>query len=583
MNPKDSTEQTHDLKNVGNKGAQLGPPKEKKVLEIGLQAAHQMKTFSSQTYYNRMVNASCQYNSEDFIEAVKQQTNSGKPGSLQTKLERFIEKVSYRIESALSSNEIINVFQDDFMMLGDEEAAVSAQNSTASLTDAPRRYSDQTYVKDMSVSCIKFSPHNPHWVAFSLVKNMDFASRVEIMGTSFDAHLLILDFSDSQMIQLAYDLVSPVEITTFEFHPDNERVVMGGCLNGQVITWDLYANDLRVGANRVNHNENQEGEEATQQIGTVMKCLAVSQLEKSHRSYVSDLKFIPACVRVDKKNDNHGKSEHFLTVSEDGWMSIWDCKAVDKKKVEENEAGGKRREWQPFKSIQLFRPDGSPDLGLSKILFESESYYKSAEKLTTFWASSFEGELMQIDWDVKPIKDAHDDGNENSKKVDNVIKYYDNEMNFRPILSIERSPFYDDLVMTVHDFNFCIWKTSTYKDNLAPIFRSANTFGAHNTCGAFSPTRPGVIFITKTNAIDIWDFYDQSNKPSITLPLATSQITYFRFQKVAGIKGKKKGTQNLAYGEFETGNLNLCEVPHNLSKEQDGELKVIKDFWEREY
>ena len=39
----------------------------------------------------------------------------------------------------------------------------------------------------------------------------------------------------------------------------------------------------------------------------------------------------------------------------------------------------------------------------------------------------------------------------------------------------------------------------------------------------------------------------------------------------------------MAYGEFETGNLNLCEVPLNLSKEQDGELKVIKDFWEREY
>lgn len=41
-----------------------------------------------------------------------------------------------------------------------------------------------------------------------------------------------------------------------------------------------------------------------------------------------------------------------------------------------------------------------------------------------------------------------------------------------------------------------------------PIFRSANTFGSHNTCGAFSPTRPGVIFITKTDGIDVWDFVD---------------------------------------------------------------------------
>jgi hypothetical protein len=52
----------------------------------------------------------------------------------------------------------------------------------------------------MSVSCIKFSPHNLTRVAFSLVKNMDFASRAEILGTSFDAHILIVDFSDTQMI-----------------------------------------------------------------------------------------------------------------------------------------------------------------------------------------------------------------------------------------------------------------------------------------------------------------------------------------------------------------------------------------------
>lgn len=139
--------------------------------------------------------------------------------------------------------------------------------------------------------------------------------------------------------------------------------------------------------------------------------------------------------------------------------------------------------------------------------------------------------------------------------------------------------------MTVHDFHFCIWNTSLpYPDNTTPIFKSANTFGSHNTCGGFSPTRPGVIFITKTDAIDIWDFYDQSNKPSITLPLATSSITYFKFQHAKDPLGKKaKYSQNLAYGEFETGNLNLCEVPINLAKEQDKEREIIGQFWDREY
>jgi hypothetical protein len=38
----------------------------------------------------------------------------------------------------------------------------------------------------------------------------------------------------------------------------------------------------------------------------------------------------------------------------------------------------------------------------------------------------------------------------------------------------------------------------------------------------------------------------------------------------------------MSYGEFETGNLNLCEVPLNLSKEQDKEQEIIRAFWERE-
>lgn len=70
------------------------------------------------------------------------------------------------------------------------------------------------------------------------------------MGSSFDAHILILDFSDSQLINLAYDLISPVEVTSFVFHPEHEKIIMGGCINGQVIVWDLGSNEHRVGGIR---------------------------------------------------------------------------------------------------------------------------------------------------------------------------------------------------------------------------------------------------------------------------------------------------------------------------------------------
>ena len=180
--------------------------------------------------------------------------------------------------------------------------------------------------------------------------------------------------------------------------------------------------------------------------------------------------------------------------------------------------------WKPAINIPLFRQDGSGKLGLSKILFEH------LQSTTTFWAASDEGDLLYIDWSIKPAG-APAGGEETAanKVAENVRFTYSSERNYRQVVALERSPFFPDLLLTVHDFYFCIWKTSRQEFE-HPIFRSANTFGAHNTCGAFSPTRPGVIFITKSDGIDVWDFLDQSNKPSLTLNFATSAITYFKFK-----------------------------------------------------
>ena len=150
-------------------------------------------------------------------------------------------------------------------------------------------------------------------------------------------------------------------------------------------------------------------------------------------------------------------------------------------------------------------------------------------------------------------------GEEASKFAEYVKQTYDSERNYRPVLALDRSLFFEDLLLTVHDFYFCIWKTSIDYD--VPIFKSANTFGSQNTCGAFSPTRAGVIFITKTDGIDVWDFVDQSNKPSLTLNFATSAIACFKFQYYFKHEEKK---QYMAYGDDQDGTLFLYEVPANL-------------------
>jgi hypothetical protein len=65
------------------------------------------------------------------------------------KMEKFFEKVAPRIEEALQSNELINVFQDDFEMLGDKK---NRGNKIDSQSSEPLPFSDIDHGKDKSVS-----------------------------------------------------------------------------------------------------------------------------------------------------------------------------------------------------------------------------------------------------------------------------------------------------------------------------------------------------------------------------------------------------------------------------------------------
>ena len=192
---KDAGDTTNDLKqNVKGATQAFGIPRQQ--LDIGLQAANKMINLQTQTYFNRSVNAMCQYEPNDFIKEIQKSIDEDK--DLIQKLDKFVDRVAKRVEEALQSNEIINVFQSDFEKLGDDEAASGAQNSSTS--QVARAFFDQTYCKNKSVTCIKFHPTKQHLVAMSVVENLSFDDRTEVAGKSYDSHVLVLNFADSQVI-----------------------------------------------------------------------------------------------------------------------------------------------------------------------------------------------------------------------------------------------------------------------------------------------------------------------------------------------------------------------------------------------
>lgn len=108
------------------------------------------------------------------------------------------------------------------------------------------------------------------------------------------------------------------------------------------------------------------GEEDDEKAQTVvkMKHLCQSSIIASHKAYVADLAFIPPTVTVDKRNPNEGKHAHFISVSEDGIVNIWDARPVDKEALK----ACPEYIWRPYLKLDLFKQDGSGELGLSRVL-----------------------------------------------------------------------------------------------------------------------------------------------------------------------------------------------------------------------
>ena len=66
-----------------------------------------------------------------------------------------------------------------------------------------------------------------------------------------------------------------------------------------------------------------------------MRQLVMSNIERSHRSYVTDIQFVPGTVKFVKPLPNEGKSFHFISVTEDGQVMIWDSRDCEISKLKQ--------------------------------------------------------------------------------------------------------------------------------------------------------------------------------------------------------------------------------------------------------
>lgn len=139
--------------------------------------------------------------------------------------------------------------------------------------------------------------------------------------------------------------------------------------------------------------------------------------------------------------------------------------------------------------------------------------------------------------------------------------------------ALDRSPFFSDIVLTVGDWTFKVWKEGIN----SPIYSSPCS-AAYLTTGCWSPTRPGVIYTARTDGVlEVWDLLDRSHEPSMTVSASSASITAVEFLK----EKESSMTQRMAIGDRQ-GVLHIMDVPRNLRKAAVGEKSTMNSFFDRE-
>jgi len=527
----------------------------------------------------------------------------------------FLKAALGDVETALQQNETVDIFSDALASVGEEDGGVGTkmENQLKEL----RNFTDLEFSKNKSLTCIDWHPTKKGVLAVSVCKTMSFDDRVEISGQVDVAYVIVWEFAEWIKPQLV--LQTPHECFTFKYNPTQPHIVCGGAFSGQPVMWDLTsAIDLIDAKKLARKTQDASAVEEDEDDEPIVPPKALGHIDTSHKRMIADMEWLEADSQINSRGnllgEEHldGKSYQFMTVAGDGQALIWDIRYDDiargnlphiaKPKLSSAMVAAMEKAtkegqtvnlpWTPLFRMNIKRLEGVGEVSLCKLLSGlTKNANKSGEddanadsKRTKFLCSSEEGDLVYADWRPKfnsgnKEKEGDDDeGNDVPEYVQWMAKDHN-----RPCTAMSRSPFFGDMLLTVGDWNFHIWKLDEPgggvdgKDR-QPVFTSPDA-STYLTGGRWSPTRPGVLLISKADGcVDVWDFTDSSNRPSATLMTTPSRITSMEFLtgKTAG-----KGQQLLAVGDV-VGSLHVLDVPRNLWKAVNNEESIMLNFVNRE-
>ncbi|KAJ3090116.1 WD repeat-containing protein 63 [Quaeritorhiza haematococci] len=539
-------------------------------LNVGVQAVPTVKDALAQTTWNRPLNFSCQY--EPIQYTPEEQAALAESDEVVDAVRNAIG----RIEKALLQNQLVDIFKDDYQELGEDDVAL--EQGHASL---------QEY---QSFTDLKHSV-----VAVSCCHRMTYDEKFEIGFKVRSKQSLILIWSFHDPIHPQLILEAPDDIHCFQFNPHDPNVIAGGCINGQIVLWDITDYQDKLKSTRKNRDDKNGMSSASagsagkdrQTDAPIVHWVAVSSIELSHKGPISDVLWLPKHFELSHTGEliEGGENGHreLVTASLDGSVCFWDTRyKKDLKSLDLT--------WKPFMRVPLSAMDNTFDYGITRISIRTggqtaekqekaasaaggsgRSSAKSREKVvpSKFFCATEEGDLIASDWIAEK-------GTEEKGQASRVE--YAFPCHFGPMSDLQRSPFFPDIVLSVGGWSFHIWREGVAT---GPLISSAPS-AASVVSGRWSPTRPAVFFISKSDGtVEVWDLLDKSHAPSLVGNVSSNiAISSMAVKQYIGGAGKSL-YQFVAAGD-DGGTLHIIEVPRNLTRPTKNERAIVRGFFDRE-
>ncbi|KFR03726.1 WD repeat-containing protein 63, partial [Opisthocomus hoazin] len=580
--------------------------------DVGIQIVPKVREASTQTKWTYQKNAATQY--------FPRQLSNEEESLSSEKLKEFITSVHLRMEIALQQNEIMNAFFDDWKALAEDESSCGCKPDVC--LKAYQAFTDLRYLKERIISCICWHPTIYGIIAVSAREQLSYEEQVNLSDKSLLQQSVILFWSFFDPIHPQLMLECPDDIYCFQFSPSDPNIIAGGCINGQVVLWDISQHEKKLQNAKPVADGIKPSLMQVQQSSTeppLVRYCAISSIQYSHKKPVTDIHWLPNYFEGNQLGatfeNRAGICVQLVTCSPDCLILFWDIPAT---KLPEQPSSEKVKEqeifhmppavpdtskhldvcWKPLIKINLRESDANTEYGPVRIsLRELRYHYKTSEKvqsLTTLEAPAKESPYTEMSTSsskkLKGLENISTEffvGTEDGEIVYSVWKMEIDNDSAKPVSqkhtqkysihaeminTLQRSPFFKEIVLSIGGRDFAIWKEGVTN---GPILQSSCSAGRY-TVGQWSLTRPGVFFIGRDDGnIDIWDLLKKTHEPSHFQNISESMITFIS-PWIASPK------QNFLAVSDDLGVLHVLEICQTLSHSSRNEHADVLDYFERE-